>query len=120
MGAILGLEKIEGNLKKYLRDMTPKIVEAAKITQTLVADTARHTVAVDTGALQRSIQEGMIRLKGTVVMAYVYALQDYASAQEYGPKGTSKRKWRFKPYLRPSMKRHEPDFLRLLKRAIKP
>jgi HK97 gp10 family phage protein len=106
---------VEGNLSKYLRDKTDAIVEATRITQTMVANEARHLVPVDTGALQRSIQEGRVELKGETVRGFVYALQEYASFVE---EGTSRQ--RAQPYLRPAMEKHVDDFIRLLKRVMRP
>ena len=112
MGAILGLSKVEGFLKGYSKKVEVGAVEAARITQTLVVNSAKQIVPVKTGALQLSIQEGPIELRNSTVTAFVFALQNYASNVEFG-QGQRKQ-----PYLRPSFEKHEKDFTRLLTRVM--
>ena len=113
MGAILGLNKVEGKLNKKYEIWTHNIVEACQQAQSFIKREAQRIVPVDTGALRTSIQEGAIFLDREKVTATVVALQDYAS---YVEKGTWKM--RAQPYLKPAMSMHKETFIKLLKRAI--
>lgn len=115
MGAILGLSKVEGALKGYLRKSQSGVLEAIRIAQTVTADSARQTVPVRTGALQRSIQEGPIKLSGSRFTAWVFALQNYASLVEFG---TGRMKAR--PYMEPAMEKGKKVLLYNLQKNLRP
>lgn len=118
MGEILGLGRVEGMLSKKFEAIKDDIVDAVQATQASVVNDAKLLVRYKTGNLRRSIQPGEVILQGTEVSGVIYALMEYASDQEYGPKTGTKRRWAFTPYLRPALKRNGPRFIRALKRAI--
>ena len=64
---------------------------------------AKANVLKDTHDLERSIDEAStVTRKGPCIFDITLANgMDYGEYQEYGPKEETKKKWRFKPHIRP-------------------
>lgn len=66
---------------------------------------AHQLVLKDTSDLDRSIEtaSGVTRIAPCIYEMKLANGMDYGEYQEFGPKETTKKKWRFRPHIRPAV-----------------